>query len=348
MTRTKALALAGGVLLGSTLAAQVLRARRAANLTDRVALVTGGSRGLGLLIARELGRQGVRVVLVARNQAELDRAEQSLHADGIEASTFAGDVSDEATAGQMVDAVVARHGAIDILVNNAGVISVGPIEHMEVADYHEAMAVHFWGPLHLIRAAVPFMRRQGGGRIVNISSIGGKMAVPHLAPYCASKFALVGLSNALTPELAQDGIVVTTVCPGLMRTGSFFNAWFKGKHREEFAWFAIADSLPLLSIDGRRAAAQVVDALRHGDAELVITWAAKLAVLASAVAPNTAARALDVVNRLLPRPSDESGNQRRIGWQSVSEWAPSRLTRLSEEAAVRNNEIPTAGALPVS
>jgi len=342
MTRTDALLLAGGVIFGSALAVHSRRAWRAADLQDQVALVTGGSRGLGLLIARELGRQGVRVVLVARNQADLERAEQSLRAEGIEASTFAGDVGDEETAGRMMDAVVNRHGAIDILVNNAGIISVGPIEHVTVADFEEAMAVHFWGPLHLIRAAVPFMRRQGGGRIVNISSIGGKVAVPHLVPYCASKFALTGLSSALTPELAKDGIVVTTVCPGLMRTGSFFNAWFKGRHREEFTWFAIADSLPLLSIDGRRAAAQVVDALRHGDAELTITWAARLAVLASAAAPNTTARALDAVNRLLPGPSNASGDERRIGWQSSSEWAPSRLTRLSEEAAVRNNEIPTA------
>ena len=155
---------------------------------------------------------------------------------------------------------------------------MGPLEHVTRADYEEAMAVHFWGPLHTIEAAVPHMRKQGGGRIANISSFGGKIGVPHMVPYCASKFALAGLSSALTPELARDNIAVTTVCPGLMRTGSPFNASFKGQHREEFAWFAVADSLPLLSTSGRRAAAQIVEAIRHGDAELVITWAAKLAV----------------------------------------------------------------------
>jgi short-subunit dehydrogenase len=190
------------------------------------------------------------------------------------------------------------------------------------------------------------MRRAGGGRIVNISSIGGKVAVPHLAPYCASKFALTGVSNALRAELARDGILVTTVCPGLMRTGSTFNAWFKGRHRREFAWFAIAGSMPFITIDARRAAAQIVDAARHGDADLVITWPAKMAVAAAALAPNVVAELLNLTNRVLPSPNDP----RRVGegysgWQSGSGWAPSALTRLSERAAARNNEVPpVAGA----
>ena len=122
------------------------------------------------------------------------------------------------------------------------------------------MAVHFWGPLQTMPAAIPVMRRQRGGRIVNVSSIGGKIGVPHLAPYCASKFALTGLSESMRAELAKDGIHVTTVCPGMMRTGSPFNAWFKGRHREEFAWFAISDSLPVASIDA--AASRVADRRR--------------------------------------------------------------------------------------
>ena len=214
------------------------------------------------------------------------------------------------------------------------------LDHMSVADYEEAMATHFWGPLRAMRAAIPFMRRVGSGRIVNISSIGGKIGVPHLVPYCASKFALTGLSTALRAELARDGVYITTVSPGLMRTGSPFNAWFKGRHRQEFAWFAIADSLPLLSIDARRAAAQIVDAVRHGDAELVVSWPARLAVAAAAVMPNAIALAMDLANRLLPSPTDAHGNQTHSGWQSASRWAPSRLTRLSERSAIENNELP--------
>ena len=112
------------------------------------------------------------------------------------------------------------------------------------------------------------------------------MGVPHLSAYCASKFALTGFSQAIRAELARENILITTVCPGLMRTGSISNAWFKGQHREEFAWFAVAGSLPLLSIDSGRAARQMVDAVRRGDPEIVITWSAKLAVAGMAVAPD--------------------------------------------------------------
>jgi len=332
--------MAAGVLVGALIARRVLRTRRALELRDRVALLTGGSRGLGLVLARELGRSGARVVLVARDQAELDWARQDLEARGIDASIVVADVAVEADVERAIQTVVSMYGRLDILVNNAGVITVGPLEHMTEADFQHAMAVHFWGPLRAMRAAIPYLRQNGGGRIVNISSIGGKVAVPHLAPYCASKFALTGLSTALRGELADSGIYITTVSPGLMRTGSPFNAWFKGKHRQEFAWFAVADSLPVLSIDADRAARQIIDAMRHGDAELVVSWPAKLAAGAAAVMPNTMAAAMRVVSRLLPSRAEGKGDERHSGWQSSSRWAPSLLTRPSERAAAHNNEIP--------
>ncbi|MEJ7710408.1 MAG: SDR family oxidoreductase [Pyrinomonadaceae bacterium] len=139
----------------------------------------------------------------------------------------------------MVQRVTETLGGIDVLINNAGLIQVGPLEVMTLEDYEEAMRTHFWAPLYTILAVLPQMRRRQEGRIVNISSIGGKIAVPHLVPYSASKFALVGLSTGLRTELAKDKIVVTTVSPGLIRTGSPRNATFKGKHREEYAWFSI-------------------------------------------------------------------------------------------------------------
>jgi len=185
------------------------------------------------------------------------------------------------------------------------------------------------------------MRQRRSGRIVNISSIGGKIGVPHLLPYTISKFALSGLSQGLRAEIAQHGISITAVYPGLMRTGSHINASFKGRHRDEFAWFAIADSLPWISIDGRRAAAQIVDAARHGDAELVVSWPARLAVLASALAPAAVAMANGLANRLLPGRAVD-GDQSHSGWQSGSRWAPSVLTRSSERSAAENNELPPA------
>ena len=304
------------------------------------AVITGGSRGLGLLIARELGRQGARITIAARDAGELERARQDLAERGIDATTVVCDIADPGDARRLIDEVVARTGAIDVLVNNAGVIKVGPLEHMQREDFEEAMAVHFWGPLQTMTAAIPAMRRQHSGRIVNVSSIGGKIGVPHLAPYCASKFALAGLSDSVRGEVAKDGIHVTTVCPGMMRTGSPFNAWFKGRHRDEFTWFAISDSLPIATIDARRAALQIVDACRHGDPELVITWPAKIAVVANAVMPEGVALAMDLANRMLPGPTDDSGNRAHSGWQSLSDKAPSKLTALTERAAEENNQLP--------
>jgi NAD(P)-dependent dehydrogenase (short-subunit alcohol dehydrogenase family) len=340
MTHKQSAFAISGLVLGATLVARQLRRLRALDLTGRVVLITGGSRGLGLLMAREVGHLGAQVVIAARDEAELLRAQRDLQAHGIETSILVADVATEAQAKRMIEQVLERHARLDVLINNAGVITVGPVDHMNVADFEEAMATHFWGPLHTMLAAIPHMRETGGGRIVNISSIGGKIGVPHLAPYCASKFALTGVSTSLRTELVRYGILVTTVCPGLMRTGSPFNAWFKGRHRAEFAWFAIADSMPLLSIDGRRAAAQIVDAMRHGDAELVVSWPARLAVAAEALAPNTLAKAMTLVNRVLPAPTGMLGNESHTGWQSGSRWAPSPLTRLSERSAAENNEVP--------
>ncbi|MDQ2998790.1 MAG: SDR family NAD(P)-dependent oxidoreductase, partial [Chloroflexota bacterium] len=231
------------------------------------------------------------------------------------------------------------YGSIDVLVNNAGVIQAGPVDHMQVADFADALNTHLWGPLYAMLAATPYMRRQGGGRVVNIASIGGKVAVPHLVPYTTSKFALVGLSDGMRSELARENIIVTTVCPGLMRTGSHLNALFKGQHAEEFTWFSIIDSLPISSIDARRAARQIVEACRHGDQQLVISIQAKLIALLTAVFPNISARALKLMNQMLPAPTGSSGDESKTGWESQSPLAPSLLTRLSDRAAEENNGL---------
>jgi NAD(P)-dependent dehydrogenase (short-subunit alcohol dehydrogenase family) len=336
------LLLAGGAAAG---AAAIIARRKLAtaafDLDGRTAIVTGGSRGLGLLIAKELGMQGARVTLAARDSAELERARDELTTCGLNVAIAPCDVRHPREAEQLVMETLDRTGRLDILVNCAGVIQVGPLAHMITADFEDAMAVHFWGPFHTMRAAVPEMRRLGGGRIVNIASIGGRIGVPHLAPYCASKFALAGFSDAIRAELARDGIKVTTVSPGLMRTGSPFNARFKGRHRDEFTWFAISDSLPLATIDATRAARRIVNACRRGAADLVVPWPFRLAILANAVAPGAVAAGMRLTNRfILPAPTDDSGDVDHTGWQSASRWAPSRLTRLTERAAARNNEIP--------
>jgi NAD(P)-dependent dehydrogenase (short-subunit alcohol dehydrogenase family) len=342
MTKTQQTAVAAGALtVGAALLARGLRAARAFDFDGSSVLITG-ARGLGLEIARQLGQAGARITLAARDEGELARAKEDLARRGIDATTVACDVSNRDSALQLVREVLARRGRIDVLINNAGIIQVGPLEHMQRGDFEEAMAVHFWGPLHTMLAAIPEMKRQGGGRIVNVSSIGGKIGVPHLAPYCASKFALTGLSDSIRGEVAKDNIYVTTVCPGMMRTGSPFNAWFKGRHRDEFTWFTISDSIPGISIHAARAAAQVIDACRRGDAELVITVPAKLAVIANAIMPEAVATMMALANRLvLPQPTgDDSGDRRHSGWQSLSGAAPSKLTALTERAAAENNQMP--------
>jgi NAD(P)-dependent dehydrogenase (short-subunit alcohol dehydrogenase family) len=332
--------------LGSAGVGMLTQAWRRAHSIDfrgKSVVIVGGSRGFGLVIARQLADEGARLALVARDADELGRARRDIDDRGHSALAVVCDVREQLQVEEAVARIAAERGGIDILINDAGIIQVGPLEHMAVSDFEDAMATHFWGPLYTILAALPHLRRSTAARIVNISSIGGKIAVPHLVPYSASKFALTGLSEGLRAELARDGIRVTTVCPGLMRTGSTYNASFKGQHRREFAWFHLSDSIPGLSIDARRAARKVIEACRRGDAELIITPPARLAVLLNAACPATFARAMAMANRLLPAPAEGGGWNTHSGWESVSRVAPSIVTRLSDRATRENNETP-AGA----
>jgi NAD(P)-dependent dehydrogenase (short-subunit alcohol dehydrogenase family) len=344
-TKVKA-ALAAATGIGAALALRALRDRPRFDFRGKAVLITGGSRGLGLVMARLLADEGARLTIVARDRAELEQARQDLAARGAEVLAFPCDVRDQREAQGAIERTVARYGAIDVLINNAGVIQAGPLDHMQIADFENALATHLWGPLYTMLASVPHMRRQGGGRIVNIASIGGKVAVPHLVPYTTSKSALVVLSDGMRAELARDQIAITTVCPGLMRTGSHFNALFKGQHAEEFTWFSILDSLPISSIDAQRAARQIVEACRRGDPQLVISLQARAIALLAPAFPGVAARVTELMNRLLPSPTGARGDVAQAGWQSQSRWAPSLLTRLSDRAAEENNGL--HGHAPVS
>jgi NAD(P)-dependent dehydrogenase (short-subunit alcohol dehydrogenase family) len=331
--------LAAGAAAGLLAARRALRNQREISFEGRVVVITGGSRGLGLVLARQFAAEGARVCLLARDTEELERARRQLPPEA-EVLTVRCDIRRRADVRHAMDRVLERWGAVDVLINNAGVIQVGPLEHMVVNDFENAMATHFWGPLHLMYEAVPSMRRRGFGRIVNISSIGGKMAVPHLAPYCASKFALTGLSDSVRSELDQYGIRVTTVAPGLMRTGSPINADFKGQHELEFTWFALSGSMPGVTISAERAARKIIDACRYGDPELTITWPAKLAVRLNHLAPATMGRLLALTNLALPGPTEGAeGNRQQRGRDSQTRWTDSVATILQHRAAVANNEL---------
>jgi NAD(P)-dependent dehydrogenase (short-subunit alcohol dehydrogenase family) len=335
-----ALLLAGagvGALLGLGAA---LRKRREFDFSGRTVLITGGSRGLGLVLARELAREGARLSICARDPHELESARADLRGRGAEVLAVPCDVTDRTQVQEWVRMSEDHFGDVDVLINNAGVIQVGPVEVMTLADYEEAMRIHFWAPLYTTLAVLPAMRRRRRGRIVNVSSIGGKIGVPHLVPYSASKFALVGLSEGLRAELAKDGIIVTTVCPGLMRTGSPPNATFKGQHRAEYAWFSISDSLPISTIQAERAARQLIAGCKRGDAEVILSIQAVAAIKFHQLFPELSADIRALVNRLLPA-AGGIGQRRAKGKDSRSNLSPSWLTALGDEAGKRNNEIET-------
>lgn len=319
----------------------VLHASRRFDFRGRVALVTGGSRGLGLVISRQLAAQGARVAICARGEDKLQQACHDIRGSGFDAMGLTCDVTDLASVERTIKAVRNRWGAIDLLINNAGAIQVGPMETMTLKDYERAMAVHFWGPLYTTLAVLPEMRQQRSGRIVNIASIGGKMAVPHLLPYVASKFALVGLSEGLRVELVQDGIYVTTVCPGLMRTGSHKQAHFKGRHAAEYAWFSISSSAPMVTMNAQRAAAQILRACRYGRPHVVLSLPAQVADFLHGIAPGIVAEAMSVAHRLLPKPGG-IGTRTAIGYESELHWLPRWLNHWGERAARRNNELPVS------
>jgi len=185
--------------------------RRRYSFKGKSVLTTGGSRGVALVLARKLAAEGAHLTLVGRSTQSLEAAEAELNAIGGRVFIVPADVRVEKEAVAAVQQAIAHYGSLDVLINNAGVIQVGPFDVMLREDFEDAMNTHFWGPLALITAALPHMIDRGDGRIVNISSIGGRVAVPHLAPYTASKFALAGLSDALRAELAPHKIAVTSV-----------------------------------------------------------------------------------------------------------------------------------------
>ncbi len=332
----RVLLLSGAILLALWLIARFIRTARYP-LYDKVVLVTGGSRGLGLVLARHICARGGNVAIIARDPDELARAKSDLVPRGGKVLTIECDLLDAGQIQLAVRRVIDRFGKIDVLINNAGIIEVGPFEHMTPEDFEHAMYLHFWAPFELISQIVPEMRIWGGGRIVNISSIGGKVAVPHLAPYSASKFALTGLSDALRAELARDDIYVTTVAPGMMRTGSHVNAKFKGRHDDEFAWFAAAAGAPLLSMNADRAARKILAACRRGQPSLTLTFAARLQVVANALFPNLTGYAMQLANRFLPESSGAQGNRSRAG-SEVRRLIPDWVTRAADKAIARNNE----------
>jgi short-subunit dehydrogenase len=289
-----------GILAGAYLVKRVIEAR-ANRLDGRVVLITGGSRGLGLLLAREFGRRGCRIAICARDAGELERARLGLERRGHEVFAAPCDVSDPVAVQGLLAAVLERYGQLDILVNNASIMQVGPLDSMSLDDFRHAMDVNFWGTVHASLAALDALKSKPGGRLVNICSIGSKVAVPHLLPYDCAKSAVLSFSEGLRAELARDGVSVTTVIPGLMRTGSFASAQFKGGDPGvEYKWFSGVAQAHTTTIDGRAAARMIANATERRKPEIILGWQARMLAAVKAAMPSTLTRVLAAANRYLP------------------------------------------------
>jgi NAD(P)-dependent dehydrogenase (short-subunit alcohol dehydrogenase family) len=302
------------VLTGIAAAAAAYALRpRPTKRSGQVVLITGGSRGLGLALADRYGRSGAKLILAARDVEELITARQTLlDREAIQSPDdvllIPTDLTDATQAAKLIDHAIGHFGHIDVLINNAGIIEVGPVENQPLAAYHRAMATNFFAALHTTHAALPHLLRRnpihGDARIVNIASLGGKFAMPHMLPYIASKFALVGFSEGLHAELRHKGIRVTTVCPGLMRTGGEAHADYTGQTKKEQRWFTLAARTPILTASVRHAANKIYNAVAAGRTEITITPQAWLAARIAGLAPETTQYLASVANHLLlPAPS---------------------------------------------
>lgn len=327
---------AAGVLAGLQLFRKAPKTKF--DLAGKVVLITG-SRGLGLALAREFGQHGSYLALCARNADELQKACESLTQEGIEAAPFPCDITNDSDIATLIHNVLQRFGRIDILINNAGEIQVGPLESFEYSDFRNAMDLMFWAPVKLTFAVLPQMKKQGGGHIVNITSIGGRVSVPHLLPYSCAKFALVGFSTGLNTELRAAGVRVLTIVPGLMRTGSYLKAKFKGDAKREFAWFGLFGNLPGFSVAANYAAHCVRRAVEDGRHVCTISLPAKILVACEALLPNTTRTMLAAANRFLLPEGGESKNA--VGGHSLDPmfgWSFHMFTSLGRRAARTLNE----------
>lgn len=306
------------------------------------ALVVGASRGLGLVIARELAARGFPVMATGRDEETLAAARERMREWGHQLHTRVADVRDAEAMRATARATEEALGPIGVCINVAGVIEVASSAHpLDPEGFRDAIDTMLWGPINTASAVVPGMRERGRGRFGVVTSIGGKVAAPHLLAYSAAKAGAVGFSEGLSLELAGTGVSCTTIIPGLMRTGSHVRARFSGDAKGEYAWFAPGASLPGLSVGADRAARRIVDAVLAGRSHVVLTPLAQVGMRAHGLAPGLVTTVMGQAGRLLPdggRDEDVEGltARRRLASRVVN-----TLTALGDRAARRNNETAT-------
>lgn len=298
-------------------------------------LITGGSRGLGLSLAWNLLNSEAEVMLLARDESELGRAKDILLKDFPDGKvhTRVCDVTNAQQLSESIESAILTMDGVDLLINNAGAILVGPFTSMEMEDFEAQMRLHVYSVVQATQLIFAHFKTRGGGRILNICSLGGKTAIPHMIPYNTSKFALAGFSQGVAAELAQHNIILTTAYPTVMRTGSPIQAVFKGEHEKEFTWFETIDNLPGISMGADTAAKKVLDAVANGQSEVILSVPGKARVLMGSLFPEAMTALMALVNRILP-----SGDStiRKTGADSASLFNQTVLLRPIQKRAKAN------------
>lgn len=277
------------------------------SLFKKSVIITGGSRGLGLALAREFVKEGSLVTLIARDSAELQRAKNNLETLCLterylgEVFITPCDVTKKEEVEVAFSQVESRFGKIDYLINNAGALSAGPFDTMEIEDFEAQLKLHVISVIQAIKLVTPFFKKNKKGHIVNISSLGGLMPIPHMTSYATSKYALTGFTESVMSELAMDNISITGVYPGLMRTGSPIQAVFKGDHEKEFSVFSAGDMIPGVSVSAEYAAKTIIKGIKSGESEIIISSMAKINNFAHHNFPQTFSFLLKLMTPLLPK-----------------------------------------------
>ncbi len=191
------------------------------DLKDKLALVTGGARGMGRLHLQTLGREGCRLIATDVDEEELNATVRELSEAGLQVTPYALDVSDREACLALAERVERELGAVDILVNNAGIVEGSGILEMSERSARRMVEVNYLGLVWMMQAFVPAMARRGSGHVVNVASTAGKVGVANLGGYCATKFAVIGITDAARAELAKQGVRFTIINPGYIKTGMF-------------------------------------------------------------------------------------------------------------------------------
>ncbi len=259
-------------------------------------IVTGASSGIGSAIAISLAKKyKAKLILNARNEASLQKTAKLVEEAGGTAICLIGDIAKDNLAAKIVDKCLESYGSIDLLVNNAGFAKAGKITSLSVEDWQLVFAVNFFAPLQSIYQSLPHMLKSGGGKIVNIASVAGKVAFPGSVCYAASKFALTGMSEGMAAELANRNIDVITVCPGWVRSEFFSNNKMSDgnnptKIADQSGWKGWI-MRNVLSISSESCAIETIRALEKGGSqEIILTAPGIIAERVNAIFPNSVTR----------------------------------------------------------